>query len=109
MVRTEEGSILADSPRTKACTSVGRTEASGRAPKAGTRCRRSASSTRPVVFGRHTWAAAQAVAYCSNDTRPARGSTYCPVTTAAVVSSSQRCASTLRAKCLACSRPAASR
>jgi len=39
----------------------------------------------------------------------ARGSTYRPVRTAAVVSSSHRCASTFRAKCRACSLPAASR
>ena len=37
------------------------------------------------------------------------GSTYMPVTTVAVTSSSQRCASALLAKCLACSLPSASR
>src|SRR4051812_39696934 len=41
--------------------------------------------------------------------RPARGSTYAPVTIAAVCSSSQRWASTFRLKCRACSLPVSSR
>src|SRR5690606_35924967 len=47
--------------------------------------------------------------HSSTVTFRACGSTYCPVTMLAVSSSSHRCPSTFRAKCRACSRPAASR
>jgi hypothetical protein len=61
---------------TSACTSVVRTAAMGRAPIRGTRWTRSVASTRRAVFGRHGCEAAHAVAYASNVTLPARGSTY---------------------------------
>ena len=75
-------------------------------PNAGYACRRSMISTCCCPGRRCTCAARHRSADSSKVIRPVFGSTYCPVTAdCEVTSSSHRCASTLRAKCLECSRP----
>src|SRR5664279_2923819 len=65
---------------------------------------------RSVVLGLScTCLSSQVGPYTATVVRPAAGSTYWPVTTAAVTSSSHCCASTFREKCRACSRCAPSR
>jgi hypothetical protein len=89
--------------------SLRRIAASERAPNAGTRCSRSALSVMRSPASLAMSEPCHLSAYFSKVTRPARGSTYCPVTMLAVTSSSHRWASSFRSKWRACSLPSRSR
>jgi hypothetical protein len=106
---TERGARHSESRFTQACTSLGLIADNGLSPSVGYVCLRSALSMVNCEVTRCTWLALHCSAYALNVTRPARGSTYSPLTMLAVTSSSHRCASALRAKCLACSLPVSSR
>jgi len=92
------GESVALSIFTSACISLDRTLPIDRSPIVGRTCRRRATSTLFRVLARVTCAACHALAYWRTVVLAACGSMYCEVTMLAVVSSSQRLASTLRAK-----------
>src|SRR5664280_2161267 len=95
---TVPGESVALSIFTSACISLDRTLPIDRSPIVGRTCRRRATSTLFRVLARVTCAACHAFAYWRTVVLAALGSMYCEVTMLAVVSSSQRLASTLRAK-----------
>lgn len=87
---------------THAWISDGRTVVMRRSPSTGYTCSRRSDSILSALDGRCTCIARHRSPYTRTVTLMASGERYWPVTIAAVCSSSQRCASTLRRNACVC-------